>query len=104
MSVFSGLHHIFPTVIFYLDAKPSSACRSSDGDLSTIRTTCDAVADRILHNRLQQKPGDLRLISFCANAQRDSQARSKTDLFDGEVFLCHGQLFSQGNKMSFRDN
>src|SRR5580698_2005866 len=49
MSFFSRVQSI-RTVVFYLDAKLSSDYSGSDGDLSPIGTTRDAMANRILHH------------------------------------------------------
>ncbi len=103
ISSVTGLQQAFRTVIFYIDSKLSFDDRSCDRDLAPIRTACDAMPDRILHNRLQEKPGDLCLGSFRAYAQRDGKTRSKTDLFDGKIFLGDGQFFPEGHKMNFGD-
>src|ERR1700733_14968602 len=82
MPFFSRVRSI-RTVVFYLDAKLSFDCSGSDGDLSPIRTTRDAMPNRILHHRLQEKPGHLSIVSSWTNTQRDGQARSEANLFNG---------------------
>src|ERR1700678_1834464 len=100
VSLVIGLQQAFHAVISYIDSKLSFGYKSCDRDLTPIRTTGDAVPDRILHNRLQEKPGDLCFGCFWANAQRDGKTRSKANLFDGKILLCDGQLLPESHHMN----
>jgi len=103
ISLFTAMQQTIRMVIFYIDSNASFDHRSCDRDPASIWTTCDAMPDRILHDRLQEKPGDLCLGGFRANGQRDFKTRSEANLFDGKIFLGDGQFFPETNEMSFRE-
>ena len=89
-------------VVFYFNAELIFDGRSSDNYLTAIWTTRNSVPDGILDNRLQQKPGNLRLVRFRTHIERNSKSRSKTNLFNGKILLGNSELFPQSHNMRFR--
>src|ERR1700679_1543770 len=73
-----------------------------EDNIASIRTFCDAMPDRVLHQRLQQKARHLRLLRLRIDLESDHQARTEPHLLQRQIFLRDCNLLLQGDLVRIR--